>query len=469
MAMKMEDEVKHMAEVLNIKIEVSKDETVNEVKETMEITEKIKRVIEESFGKEASVDVAIKDHAEDSLVPFPDPLPSLKNTTADVIKVDYSNLLTGDYDDIAEPDSDHDLLELEELTDVPSEDKREETDEKLKLFATEIKKVKNLQLPSSSNSIFEVEIRKTFEQLLPSQVLDTLTSTRCGLCHEDFTSERYAWKHYTGYNHKRTVKYFINGTYKDHPSFYNMVLDAVHANHPSGVTESHILDFIKKEHPVGDNDTRSINLIRQRGLARLLQIEYVNCKDGIFTATPALLNRKKRSKQLQEKTESVKVESVDKMVEKENAKSINTDYQIFKDQIFDFSKKDLPKSIIDTLTPEHCGLCYLQIYCKPWSHYTGAGHRTTVEIYQSGSYLGHPPYHTMLEKYVREVKPTNLNEKDIVAYVRKNFNVGDDTEKVKDRVEMCLSLWKKKKGSPINKSKVSSETKKVSQPSKLKF
>eukprot|EP00092_Neocalanus_flemingeri_P031710 GFUD01034444.1.p1 GENE.GFUD01034444.1~~GFUD01034444.1.p1 ORF type:complete len:876 (-),score=215.44 GFUD01034444.1:126-2753(-) len=472
MAMKMEDEVKHMAEVLNIKIELSNAGTEVEVKETMEITEKIKRAIEESFGKESG-DVTVKESkgtadATGSFVQATftkiEDAASMENAETDappvdVIQVDYSSITNEDYDDIAEPESDHDSLELEELTDdasARSKDNKKETDEKLKLFNTEMKKLKHLPLPGSRKSSFERDIRNAFEKLLPSQVLDKLTTNRCGLCHEDFTSERFAWKHYTGYNHKRTVRYFINGTYKDHPSFYNMVLDAVHSHHPAAVTEKQIFDYIKKEHPVGDDDSRTMSLVRQRGLDRLLQIEYVVNKDGLFSATQALLNRKMRSKQLLERTDSAKVEPVKNLVKNESSKLSQSDSKHFREQIFDFSKKDLPKSVIDTLTPENCGLCHLQIYCKPWSHYTGAGHRTTVELYQSGSYLGHPPYPTMVEKYLKEVKPASLDESDIVDFLKKNFNIGEDMEKVKARVEKCVGLLKKKDSS-LSKMKFPSD------------
>eukprot|EP00092_Neocalanus_flemingeri_P037629 GFUD01040966.1.p1 GENE.GFUD01040966.1~~GFUD01040966.1.p1 ORF type:complete len:875 (-),score=212.75 GFUD01040966.1:88-2712(-) len=472
MAMKMEDEVKHMAEVLNIKIELSNVGTKVEVKETMEITEKIKRAIEESFGKESG-DVTDKEtkgsaneagsFVEATFTKIED-VSSMENAEADappvdVIQVDYSSITNEDYDDIADPESDHDSLELEELTDdasARSKDNKEKTDEKLKLFNAEMKKLKHLPLPGSRKSSFERDIRNAFEKLLPSQVLEKLTTNRCGLCHEDFTSERFAWKHYTGYNHKRTVRYFINGTYKDHPSFYIMVLDAVHSHHPAAVTEEQIFAYIKKEHPVGDNDSRTMSLVRQRGLDRLLQIEYVVNKDGLFSATQALLNRKMRSKQLLERTDSVKVEPMKKLVKNESFKLSQSDGKHFREQIFDFSKKDLPKLVIDTLTPENCGLCHLQIYCKPWSHYTGAGHRTTVELYQSGSYLGHPPYPTMVEKYMKEVKPASLDESDIVDFLKKNFNIGEDMEKVKARVEKCVGLLKKKDSS-LSKMKFPSD------------
>jgi len=480
MAMKMEDEVKHMAEILDIKIEVSNEDAKEEVKETMEIAEKIKKVIEESFGKESSghmdnnvtdnesslvqeTTVKIEENNGSSGIEYAEIVAADNDATPvdKVIKVDYSSMSNEDYDDIAEPDSDNDSLELEELADDSTNkpEDQKETNEKLKLFAKEMKKIKNLPVPGSRKSNFKRDIRNAFEKLLPDKVLDKLTPNRCGLCHEDFTSEHYAWKHYTGYNHKRTTKYFINGTYKDHPSFYNMVLDAIHFYHPEAVSEKQIFEFIKKEHPVGDNDTRTMNLVRQRGLGRLLQIEYIDDKDGMFTATQALINRKKRSKQLLERTEPepVKLESVVKLVKKDNIKMSKEDYQQFKDQIFDFSKKDLPKSVIDTLTPENCGLCHLEIYCKPWSHYTGTGHRTTVEIYQSGTYLGHPPYHTMIEKYIKEVQPASLKESDIINFLKKNFNLGEDMEKVKARVEKCVSLLKKKE-SPRSKIKFPSDS-----------
>ena len=345
---------------------------------------------------------------------------------------------------------------MEELADTAtnkSEEDLKEMDDKLKVFAKEMRKVKTLPMPGSRKSDFKEDIRNSFAKLLPPQMLTRLTPNRCGLCHEDFTSERYAWKHYTGFNHKRTVRYFINGTYKDHPSFYNMVLDAIYFQHPEQITEKQIFDYIKKEHPVGENDARSMNLIRQRGISRLLQIEYVDNQDGKFTATQALINRKKRSKHLSDRTESmkypepVKLQAATDIKCKEKEKKplvINSDIAKFPDQIFDFSKKDLPKSVIDTLTPANCGLCQLDIFCKPWSHYTGAGHRTTVELYQSGSYLGHPPYPTMVDRYIKEVKPATLNTSDILKFLKKNFNIGEDMEKIQARVEKCVEMLEKK-------------------------
>ena len=207
--MKQEDEVIHKSEDLNIKIEVSNDGgDIEEVKKTMEITEKIKRVIEESFGKEG--DAAVQgaaivedtDHGSGSGQNIPVKMEiggaesAPANDTDNVIKLDYSNMSNDDYDDIADSESDHggDLeLELEELVDdttmAKSEEDQKETEEKLRLFAKEMKKVKTLPMPGSRKSDFKEDIGEAFAKLLPPQILCRLTPNRCGLCHEDFTSE----------------------------------------------------------------------------------------------------------------------------------------------------------------------------------------------------------------------------------------------------------------------------------------
>ena len=61
MEVKQEDEENHKSELLNIKIEVPNDVEEEEAKKTMEITEKIKRVIEKSFNTEGNEDTAAED------------------------------------------------------------------------------------------------------------------------------------------------------------------------------------------------------------------------------------------------------------------------------------------------------------------------------------------------------------------------------------------------------------------------
>jgi len=397
----------------------------------------------------------------------------------DVIKLDETSVSNCDYGDIVDSEDEQETLELEELTDDTAKDammeNQKNVNEKLKLLTKEMEKLKSRPGPATTKSNFLDHIEAAFVRFLPASILSTLTASSCGLCHEDFTSEGFAWKHYTGFNHKRTLKYFINGTYKDHPSFYNMVLDTIYRNNPKPLSESNILEIIKKKHPsVGENDELTMKLIRQKGLSRLLQIEYVVKKDGKYTATQALFNRKKRSKDLRDKIKAAEpgkypepVHLQDSNTDNDQAtcpETLNQDLKQFKAQIFDFSKSFLPTSVISTLTQEHCGLCKLDIFCKPWSHYTGAGHRTTVELYQEGTYLGHPPYPTMVDRYIKEMKPTTLDEDDLIKYLKKNFNVGDDIEKVKARVEKCVETLGRKnpglvkmKTKPHNKNKFPSE------------
>jgi len=480
---------------VDIKIELSNDYDAegglkDESKETLNITEKIKKVIEESFGRNCDKSdlktVEKSDHSKGVKTSHEasSAAVSIKIETSDsehiqqaaelaendVIKLDDSNMSNIDYDDIADSEDEQEALELEELTGdatninlSKSVEDRKEIEEKLKLLTVETEKLRGLPVPKV-NSSFQEFVQAAFCKFLPGSILSSMTPGSCGLCHEDFTSEGYAWKHYTGFNHKRTVKYFINGTYKDHPSFYNMVLDTIYRKFPKALSENDIFISIKKEHPtLGVDDEIARKLIRQKGLSKLLKIEYVVKKDGKYTATQALMNRKKRSKELRDKIktkegpaslkypEPVKLQDSSNSDEKfRSPELLNQDLTQFKDQIHDFSKSFLPTSVISTLTQEHCGLCKLDIFCKPWSHYTGAGHRTTVELYQAGTYLGHPPYPTMVERYIKEMKPSTLDNKEVIKYLTKNYNVGDDMEKVEARVEKCVEMLGRKNPALVN-------------------
>ena len=173
MEMKQEDEANHnKSELFNIKIEVPNDREEEEVKKTMEITEKIKRVIEQSFNKEGNQDTAV---AEDISVKMEidgaesASTPSSKDVD-NVIKIDHSIMSNDDYDDIADSESDHESFELEELADTAtnkSEEDLKEMEEKLKVFAKEMRKVKTLPMPGSRKSDFKEDIRNSFAKLLP--------------------------------------------------------------------------------------------------------------------------------------------------------------------------------------------------------------------------------------------------------------------------------------------------------------
>jgi hypothetical protein len=178
MDMKQEDEDNHKSEVFNIKIEVPNDGEEEEVKKTMEITEKIKRVIEKSFGEKDYEDTAV---AEDISVKMEINGAESASTLKDfdnVIKKDHPIMSNDDYDDIADSESDHESFELEELADTAtnkSEEDLKEMEEKLKVFAKEMKKVKTLPMPGSRKSDFKENIRNSFAELLPPQMLTRLT------------------------------------------------------------------------------------------------------------------------------------------------------------------------------------------------------------------------------------------------------------------------------------------------------
>ena len=114
--MKIEDtaSLNLKSEVLNIKIEVSNEGKIEEeVKETMKITEKIKKVIEESFGKDveyaASKDLAAESSevlelsGENILVKMEttEAAPSLPFEKGGN-KLDFSHMSNDDYDNIAD-------------------------------------------------------------------------------------------------------------------------------------------------------------------------------------------------------------------------------------------------------------------------------------------------------------------------------------------------------------------------------
>ena len=73
------------------------------------------------------------------------------------------------------------------------------------------------------------------------------------------------------------------------------------------------------------------------------------------------------------------------------------------EQMQQFCGTSLPRAVVASLTERHCGLCQLDIFCQPWSHYRGPGHRNTVELWREGNNRSHPPFPAMLHQYLGTV------------------------------------------------------------------
>ena len=105
--------------------------------------------------------------------------------------------------------------------------------------------IKNyIPFPASHKSNFKIDIQSAFKDELNDDILITMTPTYCGLCFKDFDDEVVAWKHYTGANHKSTIKRFNRGTYKWHPPFWRMIHERLCDQDPVALTERELYDKI---------------------------------------------------------------------------------------------------------------------------------------------------------------------------------------------------------------------------------
>jgi len=138
-----------------------------------------------------------------------------------------------------------------------------------------------IPFPSSQKSNFKRDIQIAFKDELNVDKLTTLTPSNCGLCFKDFDDEVVAWKHYTGSNHKGTIKRFNRGTYKGHPPFWRMVHDRLCDKDPGALTEREIFDQVCDNYNVGDNRDKVKSLVK-RNIDCLIQHDQVGIRDNAY-------------------------------------------------------------------------------------------------------------------------------------------------------------------------------------------
>eukprot|EP00092_Neocalanus_flemingeri_P022763 GFUD01024683.1.p1 GENE.GFUD01024683.1~~GFUD01024683.1.p1 ORF type:complete len:570 (-),score=168.18 GFUD01024683.1:67-1776(-) len=131
-----------------------------------------------------------------------------------------------------------------------------------------------IPFPSSQKSNFKRDIQSAFKDELNEDILTTLTTSYCGLCFKDFDDDVVAWKHYTGTNHKSTIKRFNRGTYKGHPPFWRMVHERLCEKDPGTLTEQEIFDQVCDNYNVGDNREKVKSLVK-RNIDCLMQYEQI--------------------------------------------------------------------------------------------------------------------------------------------------------------------------------------------------
>jgi len=312
--------------------------------------------------------------------------------------------------------------------------RKEETDElknakaieeKLKVFARESPRFKLIPDPEndSNEDSFQRNIKESFEKVLSTEMVEALTTKKCGLCNENFEELKWAHRHYTGYNHKGAIKSYIRGTFQIHPPYFKMVWEAILSKQPEGMTDVQIFVYVMQKFNVGE-DIKKIEQFIQYGIERLVANDYVCKEENIFKVVDP-------SRALDIKAGSARVPA--------NKGSEKDDRKEFETKMLDAFQQDLPIEMIKTLKQDYCGLCHLEIKDKSWEqHYTSNSHRRIVSLYKSGQYLGHPSYSKMMEQYFANEDPKILSEKDIVKFIMKNFKVEGDEGKVHSKVQKVL-------------------------------
>jgi len=280
-----------------------------------------------------------------------------------------------------------DVFETEQepnLKDVPSEaDKRRETRSSSRdievnksIFSQEMEKIKSIPDPDDykmSSQEFEKEIYFAFKRVLPRNVLSSVTSKKCGLCHEEFPRLKEAWKHYRGHNHIRAVKCHVKGTFKKHPPFFKMCLEAI-ADKESAVSLKEIYKFVTEKYAPSYSEER-LNQLIIWGIERLVENKYVTDNGSRhFILDPALSNEIKSEGIMN--LPSLEMAS---SARKERGAPRNFSIISFEKRIHELFRKDLPFQVLKTLKPNHCGVCHLVIREKnAWDHYEGHSHRRMV-------------------------------------------------------------------------------------------
>jgi len=290
-----------------------------------------------------------------------------------------------------------DALELEEVSsdvfdteqesttkDVPNKtDERRETRSRSEyievnksIFSEELEKIKSIPNPDDfrmSSQEFEKVIYHAFRKVLPRTVLSSVTSKKCGLCHEEFPRLKEAWRHYRGHNHIRAVKCHVKGTFKKHPPFFKMCLEAI-ADKESAVSLKDIYKFVTQKYTISYSEERTNQLITW-GIERLVENKYV--KDNgkrQFILDPALSHEIKSEGIMN--LPSLEMAS---SARKERGAPRNFSIISFEKKINELFRKDLPHHVLKTLKPNHCGLCHLVIRERNvWDHYEGPSHRRMV-------------------------------------------------------------------------------------------
>jgi hypothetical protein len=326
-------------------------------------------------------------------------------TTGESITID------GEYLDISDGniENDEESFELEEMPDdnIQEMDKKEEENENVKQvmqddlknerrekqdnferakkgkhgpsynnevkeFADELDKFKSIPNPDDSKMSeheFVKEVQYAFRKVLPRKVLDNMTSRKCGLCHDEFPRMREAWRHYRGYNHKRAVKCYVKGTFKGHPPFFKMCLEAIaESDTAGGSSQEDIYKFVNQKYSLNYTKQRTTQLIIW-GIERLFENKYIkkNEEGGYYLVDPNLPG---------DKLPSLEMAS---SARKERGGPNNFSIITFERKIDDLFKKDLPRHLLKTLKPNYCGLCRVEIReADLWNHYEGSSHRRIV-------------------------------------------------------------------------------------------
>jgi len=249
---------------------------------------------------------------------------------------------------------------------------------KERVFADELDKFKSIPNPDDSRMSevgFEREVHHAFKKVLPSKVLKSLTSNKCGLCHEEFPRLKEAWRHYRGYNHKRAVKCYVKGTFKGHPPFFKMCLEAIAEDNSAGVSVKDIYKFVTEKYIMNYPEQRTNQLIIW-GIERLSENKYIKTnEDGnYYLVDPNLPMEIKRGASL--KLPSLEMAT---SARKERGGPRNFSIISFERKIDELFKVDLPTHLIKTLKPNYCGLCHLVIRENDtWHHYEGSAHKKAV-------------------------------------------------------------------------------------------
>jgi len=95
-----------------------------------------------------------------------------------------------------------------------------------------------------SESKFRENMIQLFEDRVPEKMIDTFKKHECGLCKESFSSEKYAWKHYFGQDHKQRVKTETKEKKYTYPSFWKIILFALEYNESLGMSKHEIYEFL---------------------------------------------------------------------------------------------------------------------------------------------------------------------------------------------------------------------------------